>query len=213
MAGLGIKYNVKYTDSIKKWGTAWTKSLDYLGETGAMTSLARGYRYYMNKFVPKDTGALRRSARCLGNKRSAWVSWVPTTATEAYMHYQFVGDVYGPNKAHFNESGIHDGWRSPVAPGEKWNTHRKMGIPFTYELRDGRVVHVKGYTTKNTGYDWINRFKDDDGENGEKAVTIRAGRYIYELFCWKSKQSGRPVNPVGGYQVYYSWRQIENIRT
>lgn len=216
-----IKYNVKLGDSVQKWGTAWTNSLKFLGETKSMTSLARGYRYYINKFVPKKTGELRKSARALGSfsgKGSAWVSWVPNSKVKDYLGYQYRGDVYGPNKAIFSQgptangaAGVHTGWVSPVKP--KYNTGRKMGNKFKKVLHDGRVIYVKGYTTRNTGYEWLRRFREDTGDFGEKAVNVRAGRFIYELYCIKSQKTGHPQKPVGGYRVYYSWRQIEKIRT
>lgn len=211
----GIKYSVKIQKGIKKWGTAWTNSLAYLGHTEAMQDLAKGYRYYINRFVPKESGDLRRSARAkskaASGSGSATVYWGTTKTTEKYAHYQFVGDVYGPNKAHFNDAGVHDGWTSPRGKGEKENTHRKMGVPFTYELKDGKVVYVKGYTTPGTGYDWIEKFKKDSGDYGETAVNIRAGRFMYEMFCVQAKKEGWAIKPVGGLRIYHSWRQIKNI--
>lgn len=223
--GNSVTYNITLGKAVQKWGTAYTKSLDFLGETGAMTSLAKGYRYYINQYVPKVSGNLRRTARALGNahgfggKGSAWVSWVPNSKVK-YVHYQYIGNVYGPNRAVFNgqgpnesgAAGTHSGWRSPAGKGEKYDTGRKMGIPGTYTLHDGRKVYIRGYTTPNTGWGWIKRFADDRGDFGETAVNIRAGRYMYELFCKKSQRTLYKQNPIGGYHIYNSWRQIEKIR-
>lgn len=226
MAGTGITYNVKIEKGVEKWGTDFEKSLFKIGHPEAMTELAKGYRYYINKFVPKRSGALRRSARALGvphafgtGKGNAWVSWGLNGAKE-YAHYQFVGDVYGPNKAIFEAlgpnkdgpgAGVQSGWRSPKGK-KKWNTGRKMGIPFTKTLSDGRVVRVLGYTTPNTKYDWINEFKKDKGNYGETAVNIRAGRFMYEYYCVMSHTTGHSQKANGGYAIYHSWRQIANIR-
>ena len=214
-----IRYSVKIDKGKKKWGVSYFKdSVVSLCQPKVMNSLAKGYRYYINKYGPKKSGALRRSARAKykvggeagagGNVTgSATIYWGNTKTTAKYAHYQFVGDVYGPNKAVFNGKGAHVGWRSPKAKGEKYNTGRKMGdgTPFTYELHDGRTVTVKGYTTKGTGYNWLQRFKDDNGDFGETAVNIRAARYLYEAAMIKSHQK-----PRGGSRIYRSWNQIKN---
>lgn len=220
----GIIYNVKIGKGIARWGTAWRNSLDFLGYDEAMTDLAKGYRYYISKFVPKNTGALRKTATVAigsnhglsgaggGGQGNAFVRWTPTATTKAYFHYQLVGDVYGPNKAVFNEAGEHVGWRSPKAPGGKYNTHRKMGNPGSYTLRDGRTVYIKGYTTPNTRYDWIDAFAKDKGNFGETAVNIKAARYIYDAFYIRAKKLGLVTEDrhYGGYSAYRSWRQIVN---
>ena len=220
-----IRYSVQIKGGIKKWGLGWTNSLAYLCKPEAMNTLAKGYRYYINQYVPKDTGDLRKSARAKykvngeakaggGGSGSATVYWGMSKKTEKYAHYQFVGDVYGPNKAVFNGqgpnitgvAGTHSGWRSPTAHG-KWtkeNMGWKMGNPGYYTLKTGQKVVINGYTTPNTGWDWIKRFKDDNGDNGEKAVNIRAGRLMYEMFCiYSKKQKLR-----GGRHIYNQWRQI-----
>lgn len=214
-------YSIRVKEGVKKWGTDWKNSLEFLGCPTAMYHLAKGYRYYINKFVPKRTGDLRRSARPKGwaqsGTGSARIYWGSTQATAKYTHYQFVGDVYGPNKALFAQGPNPDGsvgalqWSSPKGK-KKTNQNRKMGKPFSYTLSNGQIVNIKGYTTKGTTYNWIQAFKDDAGDYGEAAINVRAGRYMYELFCIKSHSTGHPVNAVGGYRIYHSWRQIEKIR-
>lgn len=214
-----IRYSVAVDKGIKKWGVGWEKSLAFLCQPGAMNNIANGYRYYINKYVPKKSGRLRRSARAkykVGGEASAGgdgtgsatVYWATEGKAAKYGHYQFVGDVYGPNKAKFNSSGAHIGWMSPKGKKKVISDPvRKLGegTPYTYTLHDGRVVTVKGYTTPGTKYDWIGEFKKDKGDFGETAVNIRAGRYLYEMFCVKSH-----TKPVGGKQVYNSWNQIKN---
>ena len=210
-----IKYSIAIKGGIKKWGVGWTKSMAFLCKPWAMNNVARGYRYYINQYVPKKTGTLRKSARAKyrvggeggagGNGTgSATIYWGTTQETAKYAHYQFVGDVYGPNKAVVVD-GVHKGWRSPKGKDEKYNTHRKMGVPFQYHLHDGMLIQVKGYTTKGTKYNWIKEFHDDKGDFGETAVNIRAGRYLYEMYCIHTH-----TKPVGGKQVWHSWNQIKN---
>lgn len=214
----GIAYYVKIDKGIKKWGTSWTKSLGSFLKGEYMVDVAKLYRYYINKKVPKKTGALRRSAKAKGlageqGTGFARIYWATEGSTEKYGHYQFVGDVYGPNKAVFKAlgpnkgggAGVQSGWVSPKGK-KKYNTHRKMGVPFEYTLHDGRVVRVKGYTTPGTGYDWLKAFREDTGSYGERAINIMAGRYTYELFCMKTKY----MKPVGGYQVYHHVKGIKN---
>ena len=214
----GIIYSVKFEKGRQRWGLSYLKdSVATLGHPEVINSLAKGYRYYINKFVPKKKGYLRKSARVKykvnnasegGNGTgSATIYWGDTARTAKYVHYQFVGEVYGPNKATFNKKGVHNGWRSPKGEGEKYATGRFMGVgtPFTYKLDDGRSVTVKGYTTPGTKYNWIKEFQDSKGDYGETAINIRAARYLYEAAMIKSRQK-----PRGGSHVYRSWNQIKN---
>ncbi len=212
-----VRYSVKMTPGIKKWGFGWIDSLAQICQPAGMQSLAGGYRYYINKFVPKESGTLRKEAKAvskIGGDRgaggngtgSATIYWGYSGKSEKYAHYQFIGDVYGPNKA-VVVNGEHRGWRSPKGKNQKYNTHRKMGEPFEYELHDGTLIRVKGYTVRGTGYNWIKKFQEDGGDFGEKAINIRAGRYLYEMFCVKSHP---PIKPVGGLRVYRSWNQIKH---
>ena len=231
MANSGIVYKVRMTDGIKRWATAWRNSLDFLGCSECMTDLAKGYRYYISKFVPKASGDLRKTATTAigsthglagaggGGRGNAFVRWIPTGPAKAYFHYQWVGDVYGPNKPVWGQgpnqngaAGVHVGWQS-VGGMKKTNTGKKMGTPFTYTLHDGRVVKVKGYTTPNTRYNWIDAFEKDTGDEGAAAVRIKAGRYMYDAFFIRAKQMGLDTKGErhhGSYAAYNSWRQIVN---
>ncbi len=221
--GAEIKYNIPIGKAMEKYGLALKDSLDFLGETGFMTSIAKGYRYYINRFVPKESGNLRKSARVLGvnyganhSRGMAIVYWKETNAVKDYMYYQYEGEVWGPNKPIFEAAGpnpsgaagAHSGW---VSPPHKTNTGRKMGIPYTY-TRDGRTVHIKGYTTPNTGAHWIDEFMKDQGDYGEKAVGMLAARYTYDWYCKASKGTKYAIPHYGSYQAFNRWRQIEDIR-
>ena len=229
-----IIYSVKIEKGIKKWGVSYFKdSVVSLCQPQVMNSLAKGYRYYINRFVPKASGALRRSARAkykVGGEAgaggdgtgSATVYWGDTKKTEKYAHYQFIGDVYEPSKPVFLANGKQSGWVSPK--GKKKvpaSPARKLGAgtPYTYTVHSGLVktstgyklvkgdfeVTVKGYTTPGTKYNWIKEFQDDNGDFGETAINIRAARYLYEAAMIKSHQK-----PHGGSHVYRSWNQIKN---
>ena len=226
MAGLGIKYSVQFNKSIEKYGTAWENSLDYLGNSNVMSNIGKVYRYYITRKVPKLSGNLRRAARVVGvnhgfhgTQGMASVTWVETGAIKDYWHYQFVGRVYGPNRAVFKAlgpnqagpgAGVQSGWCSPVTP--KHDMGRMMGQRFTKTLHDGRVVHVDGYTTPGTGPDWINAFVKDEGDYGEKAVNILVGRYIYDWFCKASKGTSCETPHYGGWVAYNRCNQIKDIR-
>ena len=229
-----IRYSVKIDKGRKKWGVSYFKdSVVSLCQPEVMNSLAKGYRYYINKYVPKKSGALRRSAHPVykvGGERgaggdgtgSATIYWGDRNKSKKYAHYQFVGDVYSPSKPVFLKNGKQIGWVSPK--GKKKvpaSPARKLGdgAPYTYTVHTGLVktpmgyrlikgnfdVTVKGYTTKGTGYNWLQRFKDDKGNFGETAVNIRAARYLYEAAMIKSHQK-----PRGGSHIYRSWNQIKN---
>lgn len=221
----GIYYSVQMEKGIKKWGISrFRESVVSLCRPEYMNNLAKGYRYYINQYVPKKSGALRRSAHPVykvngeanaggDGTGSVTIYWGDRSKASKYAHYQFIGDVYGPNKAIFNAQGEHIGWRSPTGfkggPKGKGAKHKtkmgwKMGNPGSYTLSDGRVVYIKGYTTKGTSYNWIKVFKEDDSNTGEAAVNIRAARYLYEASCVISG-----IKPVGGQRVYRSWNQIK----
>ena len=214
-----VMYSIKIEKGVKKWGIDYFKeSVVTLCHPEVMQSVARGYRYYISKYIPKDTGTLRKSGHHVskvGGERgaggdgtgSANIYWGDRGKSIKYAHYQFIGDVYTPNKAIFEKGKkVTDNWRSPQ--GHKKvisNPVRKMGKPFEKQLSGGRVAIVKGYTTPGTGYNWIKMFHDDKGDNGETAINIRAARYLYEAAMIKSHQK-----PRGGKHVYNHWNQIKN---
>ena len=212
----GVIYSVKFEKGRKKYGIDYYReSVVALCQPQVINSLAKGYRYYINKKVPKLHGYLRRSAHAVykvggeagaggDGTGSATVYWGERNRAKKYYHYQFVGDVYGPNKVKYDKRGKLV-WRSMAPKGGKYNTGRKMGNPYYKELRDGRVIDVKGYTTPGTKYNWIKEFKEDKGDFGETAVNIRAARYLYEASCIKSH-----MKPRGGSHIYRSWNQIKN---
>ncbi len=100
-----------------------------------------------NKFVPEKTGALRASM----NPTPEFVSW-----STPYAHYQYEGEVYGPNYPIMREGNI-VGWYS--RPGvQKYPMGRELGIPGEW-----KGWHF-GYTTLGTHHHWL----DEAMKNGGK---------------------------------------------
>lgn len=98
----------------------------------------------INEFVPMKSGALRRSA-IVTHKSITWGRGLP------YAHYQYQGEVYGPNHPIVSGGRI-IGWYS--TPGmTKYPTGRELGVP-------GEWMGWKfGYTTSGTHHHWDEYFK------------------------------------------------------
>ena len=98
----------------------------------------------INKFVPKKTGALRASATVTPDS-IVWGQGLP------YAHYQYMGEVYGPNHPIIRNGRI-VGWYS--TPGvKKHPTGRELGVP-------GYWMGWKfGYTTSGTHHHWDQYFR------------------------------------------------------
>ena len=68
-------------------------------------------------YVPKDSGALQKSAHVIYHEKQVQIVWgdrnvnTRETATEKYAHYQYEGVVYGPNIP-MRINGAME-WRSP----------------------------------------------------------------------------------------------------
>ena len=103
---------------------------------------------YINVFVPKKSGALRRSA-IVTDESISWGRGLP------YARYQYGGVVYGRNYP-IIKGGRVVGWYSkPGVP--KYPTGRMMGT------QNEIMGWVFGYSEPNTGYSWDERFKNDFG--------------------------------------------------
>ncbi len=98
----------------------------------------------INKFVPKKSGALRRSGRAT----SEYISWGEGLAQ--YARYQYYGEVYGPNRP-IVKNGTIVGWYS--TPGQrKYPTGRELGVPGYW------MGWRFGYTTRGTHHHWDRYF-------------------------------------------------------
>ena len=70
----------------------------------------------INPYVPMDEGDLSQ-----GVKISAEYVWYD----KPYAHYQYIGEIYGPNIPIY-ENGVIVGWRSPPGKGSKHPTGRQI---------------------------------------------------------------------------------------
>lgn len=94
-------------------------------------------------FVPMKSGRLRRS-RIVGPKSISWGRGLK------YAHYQYAGEVYGPNFPIIKGGNI-VGWYS--TPGmKKHPTGRELGIPGEW------MGWTFGYTTPGTQHHWDKAF-------------------------------------------------------
>lgn len=134
------------------------KGLDKCHQKDAINLLADMFMHEVNKYVPESTGALKSKGYVLKTytpkSKPAWFKVTyRNTSKLPYVLYQYNGEVWGPNKAVFAQgpsttgvAGVHIGWVSPIRPKQK--TNRVLGHPkrTNIELRDGRVIHITGYT-------------------------------------------------------------------
>ena len=98
----------------------------------------------INPFVPMKNGDLRASMR-INPKSISWGSGLK------YAHYQYMGEVYGPNHPIIKNRTI-VGWYS--TPGmKKYPTGRELGVPG--EWMGWRF----GYTTPETQHHWDRAFQ------------------------------------------------------
>lgn len=97
----------------------------------------------INPFVPMKSGALRRSAR-VTHKSITWGQGLK------YAHYQYMGEVYGPNFP-IIKGGLIVGWYSKKGM-KKYPTGRELGV--SGEWLGWRF----GYTTQGTQHHWDKAF-------------------------------------------------------
>ena len=113
--------------------------LRMLNDPNVRTVVNTYIRDAMQTYVPKKTGALRRSSKVTPTT----ISWGDGLK---YAHYQWYGEVYGPNYP-ITRGGHIVGWYSkPGVP--KRPTGRKLGAPGQYKN------WVFGYTTPETMDHW-----------------------------------------------------------
>ena len=104
---------------------------------------------YINKFVPKDTGALRRSAK-VTNETISWGLGLDNP----YAIYQYNGEIFGPNYP-IIKGGRIVGWYSK--PGQKkYPTGRMMG---PYRAGNSWLGYNFGYSEPGTSHHWDEKFR------------------------------------------------------
>ncbi len=104
--------------------------------------------------VPLLNGQLRRSANFPEGVYGGVLEY-----NTPYAHYQYVGEVYGPNIPIKDSEGNITGWYSP--PGQaKHPTGRKM----------------VNYSKSGTGPEWFSRAKEMHGDKWLRLVREEAGK-------------------------------------
>ena len=104
--------------------------------------------------VPMLNGQLRRSATFPEGVYGGVLEY-----NTPYAHYQYVGEVYGPNIPRKDDNGNIIGWYSP--PGKKKHpTGRKMAK----------------YSQSGTGPEWFSKAKERHGDKWLRLVREEVGR-------------------------------------
>lgn len=104
--------------------------------------------------VPLMNGQLRRSATFPEGVYGGVLEY-----NTPYAHYQYVGEVYGPNIPRKDDNGNIIGWYSP--PGKKKHpTGRKMAK----------------YSQSGTGPEWFSKAKERNGDKWLRLVREEAGK-------------------------------------
>lgn len=118
--------------------------LEMLKDDNVLVNVNTRIKDAVNKFVPKKSGALRRSAK-VEPDAIIWGNGLP------YARYQYGGEVYGPNYP-IIRSGRIVGWYSKRGM-TKHPTGRELGIPGYW------MGWRFGYTTKGTHHHWDQYFR------------------------------------------------------
>lgn len=141
--------------------TALQRKLSYLlDDPKVQEGVTQIVKDAMNKFVPRATGNLAGSAKVVDDE----VTW-----TAPYAHYQYVGEVYGPNFLVRDANGnpvLDDNgklmWRSPRGEGSKFAT--------------GRSIQ---YHTAGTSAMWDTAMMSD--ANARRIMNIRITAYLKRM--------------------------------
>ena len=124
-----------------------------------MTAIQNTFYKYCWSYIPKDKTVLADNVKITPQ----YVQW-----NGPYAHYQWVGEVYGPNFVQFDDFGNVSGWRSPSGKGSKHPTGRRLGIDWEDPIRFPNW-HFK-YTTPNTGSRWDQKMLEQKGDKFYKEV-------------------------------------------
>lgn len=126
-------------------------------------------------YVPMRSGALRES----GHATPKYISW-----NTKYAHYQYEGDVYGPNLP-----GINEGEPAWLSRHTKQPIGRKLGeygsalLYPKWEIVNGEfykshsknpVLYTFGYSTSGTTHHWL----DEMWKNDRVSVQLKITNYL-----------------------------------
>lgn len=158
-------------------------------------------------YVPYKTGKLLKQGMYLSTRTMQAHAEVDlrvrNTSKVKYAFYQYYGRVWGPNYAVFEQQkfdptnlkmthspATHTGWISPKGAGSKHPTHYVLGEKRTIHLKDGRVIHIDGYTNPQSHAMWLDYVRRTP--TIWVPYTQRVQREIKEVFhySWYNK---RPI--------------------
>lgn len=130
-----------------------------------------------DKYVPADTHTMAQSAQAYPDY---------ALYPGPYAHYQYMGEVWGPNFIGW-EDYTTPGWRSAKT---KHPTGRELGKPGHAELKPQfGTEHNKapiewefGYTTPNTTHHWDKKMLETDGDKFRENVRQILARRFKELY-------------------------------
>lgn len=172
-------------------GKALKNKIDNLIDDKTMQQIHNLFAMLINPYVPMDEGPLSQSLEVTKD----YVRY-----TQPYAHYQYMGEVYGPNYPGW-EDGATPGWRSPAGKGSKHPTGRELGKQGHATLTpkwefDGNYIKADptkliewdfGYNTErhpNATHHWDKVAMQDQNikkkfEEGVKNILLRRARDLY----------------------------------
>ena len=132
------------------------KLLALINDKEVMRDVHRLLGEFCEPYVPKKSGALRASMHAYPQT----VRW-----ETPYAHYQYMGEVYGPNHPIIRQGTIVGWYSTPGMP--KHPTGRELGIPG--EWKGWRF----GYTTPGTKHHWFEEAMKNGGKRNYSVAVTR----------------------------------------
>lgn len=150
------KVNIKFdvTQGINKI----VKALDESVQKDAMEKCGEMLKDHATKYIPTRTGTLANSGvvKTGVNKHSGWVKLTYSdTPNIKYAMYQYNGIIWDFNHAKFRKDGSYV-WRSPKGAKKVPSPEgRPLGVPRTVTCKNGKVLHIDGYTNPLSQPKWL----------------------------------------------------------
>lgn len=125
-----------------------------------------------NQYVPKKTGALRKSCRVIVSEDTVSLSWGEGLP---YAHYQYEGIVYNYNHIWF-KNGLAKGWYSSPAPKTP-DPERTLGHRRAIFSRGESALMVKYVDDKGNAYSTPRTVRDPNVKNPRRYLVTTPGRH------------------------------------
>lgn len=167
------------------------KISDLANDEITMKQIHTAFAKIIDPFVPMRQGILASSA----TPTKDYVEYAGP-----YAHYQYMGEVYGPNYPGLEKGGT-PGWRSPSGKGSKHPTGREIGKEGSatlfpvWKIEDGQYVKPTaddgmiewefGYTKQhhpNASHHWDKKAMETELPKFEKAVENILRRRAKEMY-------------------------------